>query len=136
MIDGQALFDAALVLAKSQAASSEDGKGVAAAALTDTGETLTGIWIDAMVDAACLCAETGPICDAHRSGQRIVASICVMWSAANDATVLAACGVCQERLAVFGTETLIGVGDDSDLGFEFRTLGDLRPSPWWDSIGR
>lgn len=68
MIDGQALFDAALVLAKSQAASSEDGKGVAAAALTDTGETLTGIWIDAMVDAACLCAETGPICDAHRSG--------------------------------------------------------------------
>ena len=87
-----------------------------------------------MVDSACLCAETGPICEAHRSGQSIVASICVRWTELEEVTVLAACGVCQERLAVFGTDVRIGLGDDSPRGFSFRTLGTLRPSPWWDSV--
>jgi len=112
--------------------SGESGEGVGAAALTASGETLTGVWIDAMVDSACLCAETGPICEAHRRGQRIVASICVRWTAPEDVRVLAACGVCQERLVVFGREVLVGVADDSVRGFSFRTLSDLRPAPWWE----
>ncbi len=111
------------------------GEGVAAAAFTDRGELLTGVWIEAMVDSACLCAETGPICEAHRTGRALTASICVHWTEATGATVLAACGVCQERLAVFGVDTAVGVADASDRGFRFATIAELRPSPWWLAIG-
>jgi cytidine deaminase len=131
--DDLVLFEAASVLAKREAARSRDGEGVAAAAMTESGQTLLGVWVDAMVDSACLCAETGPICEAHRTKQRIVASICVRWAEPDGATVLAACGVCQERLAVFGTGVRIAVRDESPRGFRFRPLSDLRPSPWWDA---
>lgn len=129
-----ALHDAAVTVAKEQARDEDDGEGVGAAALTDEGEILTGVWIDAMVDSACLCAETGPIAEAHRRGRRLTASICVRWTRSSGATVLAACGVCQERLAVFGSDVLIGVADPNERGVRFESLAALRPSPWWDSI--
>jgi cytidine deaminase len=87
-----------------------------------------------MVDSACLCAETGPIAEAHRMGRKLTASICVRWTHPSGASVLAACGVCQERLAIFGSETLIGVADLGKPGFRFRPLDELRPSPWWESV--
>jgi cytidine deaminase len=134
-----ALYQAAVVVAKEQAQRQADddaeGVGVGAAALTDDGEILTGVWIDAMVDSACLCAETGPISEAHRRGRKLTASICVRWSQSNGSTVLAACGVCQERLAIFGSDLLIGVADTAERGFRFEPLAALRPSPWWESRG-
>jgi cytidine deaminase len=130
----QSLFEAALVLAKEQAIADEDGEGVGAAALADDGAVLTGVWIDAMVDSACLCAETGPICEAHVTGRALVASICVRWAEGSGATVLAACGVCQERLAIFGTDLLIGLADPSTPGYRFAPLASLRPQPWWDAL--
>lgn len=132
--EAHSLFDVALTSAQEQAARADDGEGVAAAALTDVGTQLTGVWVDAMVDSACLCAETGPICEAHRTGQAIRASICVRWTQHSGASVLAACGVCQERLAVFGTEVLIGIPDPSTRGVRFATLAELRPAPWWETI--
>ena len=133
--DGEpALHDAAIAVAKEQAQHDADGEGVGAAALTDEGEILTGVWIDAMVDSACLCAETGPISEAHRRGRKLTASICVRWTRSLAATVLAACGVCQERLAIFGSDLLIGVADSAERGFRFESLAALRPSPWWESI--
>lgn len=125
------LFEAAVALAKLQA---DDGEGVAAAALTEAGHTLRGIWVEAMVDSACLCAETGPICEAQRTGDRIVASICVRWTEFDGPTVLAACGLCQERLAVFGVDVLVGVRDEGRRGFAFVPLRDLRPHAWWDAV--
>ncbi len=129
------LYEAAVAVATVQAEQDVDGEGVGAAALTDEGEILTGVWIDAMVDSACLCAETGPISEAHRRGRKLAASICVRWTRSSGATVLAACGVCQERLAIFGSELLIGVADSAERGFRFESLAALRPSPWWESIG-
>lgn len=136
--DGElALHQAAAAVAREQAQSDADadGEGVGAAALTDDGEILTGVWIDAMVDSACLCAETGPISEAHRRGRKLTASICVRWTQSAGPTVLAACGVCQERLAIFGSGLLIGVADSAERGFRFESLAALRPSPWWESIG-
>ncbi|MEJ7799477.1 MAG: hypothetical protein WKF60_03100 [Ilumatobacter sp.] len=130
----QSLFQAAAALAKVQAAQDSDGVGVAAAALTEDGTTLTGLWIDAMCNSACLCAETGPICDAHGTGRKLTASICVRWMESSGATVQAACGICQERLAFFGTGILIGVADNSERGFQFSPLAILRSSPWWDVL--
>ena len=132
--DTHALFDAALDVATRQAEQRTDSEGVGAAALTDDGMVLTGVWVEAMVDSACLCAETGPIAEARRTGRKLTASICVRWTQASGASVLAACGVCQERLAVFGSEILIGVADPDAPGFRFRPLAELRPSPWWESV--
>jgi cytidine deaminase len=78
-------------------------------------------------------AETGPICEAHRTGKTLTASICVRWTRASGASVLAACGICQERLAVFGSDLLVGVADSAEPGFRFGSLAALRPSPWWES---
>lgn len=65
--DEDALYEAALAVAIGQAEHDSDGEGVGAAGLTDDGSVLTGVWIDATVDRACLCAETGPIGEAHRT---------------------------------------------------------------------
>lgn len=59
-----------------------------------------------------LCAETGPICEACSLGKRVVALICVSGrSSDGDSFVLAPCGVCQERLALWGPDAEVGVGD-------------------------
>lgn len=129
----EALFALAAASAEAEARRSSDGEGVAAAARTEGGLDLAGVWIDAMVDSACLCAETGPICEAHRLHDPIVASVCVRWTEAAGAVVLPACGVCQERLAIFGTNVLVAVAHDDGVT-DYRTLEALRPSPWWDAI--
>jgi cytidine deaminase len=123
------LFDAASKLARDEASKSDTGEGVAAAAMASSGDVLLGVWIDAMVDSACLCAETGPICEAHRLGQQILATVCVRWRESDQATVLAACGVCQERLAYFGREVRVGVRSESPAGYDFVPLTELRPRP-------
>lgn len=111
----------------------EDGESIAAAALTESRQILLGVSVDAMVTSACLCAETGPICEAHRTSDRIIASICVRWTESERVMVLPACGVCQERLAVFGRDVLIGLPADDNRPFQFVPLVDLRPWPWWDA---
>ena len=127
------LYELASAAAKEEAQHASDGEGVAAAARTESGADLVGVWIDAMVDSACLCAETGPICEAHRTKDPIVASICVRWTESAGSVVLPACGVCQERLATFSTDVLVAVGRANDVT-DFRTLTELRPAPWWDAI--
>ncbi len=129
----ESLFELASEAAKEEALQSSDGEGVAAAARTESGVDLTGLWIDAKVDSACLCAETGPICEAHRTRDPVVASICVRWTESSGPVVLPACGVCQERLAVFGTDVLVAVAR-VEGATEYRTLKQLRPSPWWDAV--
>lgn len=124
------LFVAAADEAQAEAERYDDDEGVAAAALTSTGALLIGVCVDAMVDSACLCAETGPICEAHRRRDPIRASVCARWTPAGGAVVLPACGVCQERLAVFGDDVLIAV-EATDDGVVYAPLHTLRPHPWW-----
>lgn len=127
------LFALAAEAAEAEACRLGESSGVAAAAQTRSGAELVGVWIDAMVDSACLCAETGPICESHRMQDPIVASICVRWVKSSTPLVLPACGVCQERLAVFGTDVVVGVGRTSGVT-EYMTLEELRPFPWWDAL--
>ena len=130
----QQLYSTAATLARDhQAEFSDDGEGIAASALTESGQILSGVSVDAMVASACLCVETEPICTAHRTGDRIVASICIRWTESDGATVLPACGVCQERLVMFGRDVLVGLPADDHRPFRFVPLADLRPSPWWDA---
>src|SRR5690606_22038734 len=94
------------------------------AALTNTGKILTSVWVDAAVDGACLCCETGCICEAHKLGEKIVAIL----SLGGDGRVVSSCGICQERLASFGMETKIAI--PSENGHNFKSLRELRPDYW------
>lgn len=111
------------------------GDIIVAAARTKSGRVLTGVWCDARVDSATLCAETGPICQAHAMDDPIAASICI----ARDFTgvlyrVLPACGVCQERLAFWGLDVLIAIPGTKYGGIcDFLPLRELRPY-YWDEV--
>ena len=49
----------------------------AAAMYTDSGALLTSVYVDAPNPGGCLCCETGAICEAHKRGERVVATVCV-----------------------------------------------------------
>lgn len=132
-IDPEPLLQTAIDFAKRRLPT---GEAVTAAVMTDQGSIFTGIWNDASVDAATLCAETGPICQAHAAGEAVFASVCVARDFAEQPfRVLPACGICQERLAFWGLEVLIGVPGKAVADIcEFKTLRALRPCYWNDEM--
>ncbi|WP_213815951.1 cytidine deaminase [Glaciihabitans sp. dw_435] len=107
-------------------------EAVAAAVRLDDGSILTGIALDNFNAAMSLCAETGPICEAYTAGRRIIASICVSREDGREGvTVLAPCGACQERLALWGPDVRVGVSDpDQPEGWSSRSLVELNPFYW------
>ena len=107
------------------------GQAIAAAAITDKGTVLTSVWVDAACDAACLCAETGTIAEAHKLNEKIVEIICVSREMENEPfIILPACGICQERLAFFGPDLLIAVSKENEQTILTKTLKQLRPHYW------
>jgi cytidine deaminase len=107
-----------------------------AALKTETGRVLTSVWVEAAVDSACLCAETGAICEAHKLDERVIASACIYWEADIEKfKILPACGVCQERLAFWGLDVEIAVpSQEPGKTWQFCTLRQLRPFYWNDEI--
>ena len=125
----QPLIDAAMDLARSRFPT---GEAVAAALKTKSGRILTSVWIEARVDAANLCAETGAICEAHKFDDPVVASVCVSRLSERDPfEILPACGICQERLAYWGLGVQIAVpSEEGNGGWQAKTLHELRPHYW------
>jgi cytidine deaminase len=126
--------EALMAAARALLAGRAGDDAVVAAARTCSGRILTGVHVEARLDAASLCAEAGPICEAHRLGDPIAASLC-LWRErpGGPARVLPACGVCQERLAVWGMDVRVAVPLPD--GWGFRTLRELRPHDWADPTG-
>ncbi|MFI0470817.1 hypothetical protein ACH347_42730 [Saccharopolyspora sp. 5N102] len=77
-------------------------------------------------------AETGALCQAYTLDKRVTASVCVSkLPGAEGHPVLAPCGVCQERLALWGPDVEVAVADaDSPSGWSARTLRELNPFYW------
>jgi cytidine deaminase len=119
----QHLLDAAVALLESRGRD----VSVAAAAYLDDGEILTSVSVDNINAAATLCAETGVICRAYTLGKRITASACVA-KLDGRVVVLAPCGICQERLALWGPELQVAVADSG--GWATKTLAELNPVYW------
>ncbi|MCG8351598.1 MAG: cytidine deaminase [Chloroflexales bacterium] len=124
----QDLVDAAIALANKRYPS---GECIVAALRTHTGRILTSVYSEARVDSACLCAETGSICEAHKLGEIVTASVCLYRASESEPLrILPACGVCQERLAYWG----LAVPAPSNSGrlWQAKTLRELRPFYWDD----
>jgi cytidine deaminase len=125
----QALFDAAVE--QLHARWPGNGAGVAAAVYLADGSILTGVPLDNINPSMTLCAETGPICQANTTDKAIVASICVAQAARGEFHVLAPCGACQERLALWGPDVEVGVASaNSDAGWVSRALIEVHPHYW------
>lgn len=130
----QELVDAATALALQRFPT---GEAVAAALRTHTGRIITSVYCEARVDAACLCAETGAICEAHKLNERVVASVCIYRQSEHEAfRILAACGICQERLAFWGLDVEVAVpGNAPGQCWQAMTLRELRPFYWDGEAG-
>jgi cytidine deaminase len=126
----QSLVDAALRFGRDRFG--EDATYCVAALLTDKGRTLFSVYFEAVVEGACLCAETGAICEAEKLGEAVVASVCIGRSHAHSPPyVLPACGICQERLARWGLDVEIAVPVQAgSLEWTVQRLSELQPFHW------
>jgi cytidine deaminase len=104
----------------------------AAAVYLDDGTILTGVSLNNLNSAMTLCAETGPICRAYTENRQITASVCVNRAIGREQIlVLAPCGACQERLALWGPDLEVGVADPSaTAGWISRPLSEVNPFYW------
>jgi cytidine deaminase len=101
----------------------------AAAMRLDDGSIVTSTAPDAVNDAVALCHETGALCEAYKLGRSVVASVCLTQRSPGDFLVLAPCGVCQERLFLYGPAVEVGVGD-KDGSWRSVRLDELQPYHW------
>lgn len=112
------------------------GYAGAAAVRTDAGRIITSVAFDPPNACASLCHEAGAYCEANRIGARVVASVCVSRETPGGPfIILAPCGICQERLALWGPDVEVAVavlGRPSE--WECRTLAELRPHDWLRAV--
>jgi cytidine deaminase len=129
----QLLVDAAIEQALARFPSGYAG---AAAIRTDTGQVLTSVCFDPPNSGAGLCHETGAFCEANRLGERVAASVCVSRSeTGKQFLILAPCGICQERLALWGPDVEVAVavpGHPSQ--WQSKRLRDLQPHYWRNAV--
>ena len=125
----QPLIDAALQLAAQRWPNREAG---AAALLTATGRILTSTYAESPNPAACLCHETGAICEAHKLNEAVTASVYVSREDANAPfIILPPCGICCERLAFWGGEVEIAIPDSKNpTQWKMQTLREIMPHYW------
>ncbi|GAA1361973.1 cytidine deaminase [Arthrobacter rhombi] len=106
------------------------GDGVAAALALDDGSIVTSVGLDNFNAAVNLCAETGALCQAFTLDRAVTATACVA-RVGEDIVVLAPCGVCRERLALWGPDVQALVPDrDAPEGWEALSLAELNPHYW------
>ena len=125
----QELIDAAIAQALQRF---PEGYAGAAAAYTSDGDILTSVCLDTPNEIANLCHETGAICEANRRGVQIIAIACVSRAEGDsDFVILPPCGICQERLMLWGDGVQAAVPDPgSASGWVSKTLRKLQPHHW------
>ncbi|MEV6792390.1 cytidine deaminase [Streptomyces sp. NPDC051320] len=126
----QALVNAAIAQMNRRWPGDEDAG--AAAVYLDDGQILTSVALDNFNAGVTLCHEAGAFCQAYTLDRRVTASVCVNRVPEQGRTViLPPCGICQERLAVWGPGVEVGVPDPNDpTGWQARTLAEVNPYYW------
>ncbi len=108
---------------------------VVAGAYTEKGDVLFGVATDAFLNAACLCAETGPICEAQKLNLRLTAIVCIMREKPDSQYIfLTPCGLCQERLLYFGKSLTVVVPETDPTKWTVKKLGELHIHHWYNGL--
>ncbi len=103
----------------------------AAAMYTEDGQLLISTAPEAVNASVEICHETGAICEAHKLNKRVTATVCVSRDDAGNFLILTPCGVCQERLPVWGLEIEAAVPTDGDpTKWQMKRLKELQPYYW------
>lgn len=125
----QNLVDAAIAQAVERFPTGYAG---AAAIYTEDGQIFTSICFDTLNEIANLCHETGAYCEANRKNLHVTASVCVSRSTPGDEfIILTPCGICQERLALWGRQVEVAVPDmDNHSRWISKTLHQVQPHFW------
>lgn len=126
----QRLVDAAIHLMNTRFP--QDEEAGAAAMYTEDGEILTSVSPDIPNGAAALCHETGCICEAYKLEKKVTASVCVNRAANSDKVlILTPCGICQERLFMWGSDVEVAVPDPQDASkWVAKKLSEVQPYYW------
>ncbi|CAM5372160.1 cytidine deaminase [Streptomyces spiroverticillatus] len=126
----QELVDAALDQMNRRWPAGEPG-GAAAVRLADGG-ILTSVGLDNMNGGVTLCQETGAFIQAYTQDRTVVASVCVCRDdELSRVLILPPCGICQERLALWGPGVEVAVPHPADpTRWEARTLAEVNPYYW------
>lgn len=125
----QTLYNAAVKLAVARYPTDWSG---AAAMYTADGKILTSVYVDAPNSGVELCSETGCICEAHKFGVAITASIYISrLSEKEPFIILTPCGLCQERLAFWGGDVQVAVPNPEDATkWVSKSLREVQPFYW------
>ena len=131
----QRLVDAAVELMNRRWPVGEQGG--AAALYLDDGEILTSVCLDNINAGVVLCHEVGAMCQAYTLDRKVVASVCVGRDEGSSAVhIYAPCGICQERLALWGPDLHVGVADASTAqGWSSKALREVNPYYWATKFG-
>ncbi|MFJ4435953.1 cytidine deaminase [Streptomyces sp. NPDC088923] len=126
----QGLVDAAVELMDRRWPVGEPG-GAAAVRLADGG-ILTSVGLDNLHGSVALCQETGAFVQAYTQDRAVVASVCVCRDLEHGRVlILPPCGICQERLALWGPGVEVAVPREGDpTRWEPRTLAEVNPYYW------
>lgn len=126
----QALIDAATELMDHRWPAGEPG-GAAAVRLADGG-ILTSVGLDNLHGSVALCQETGAFIQAFTQDRAVVASACVCRDLERSRVlILPPCGICQERLALWGPSVEVAVPQEGDpTRWQARTLAEVNPYYW------
>lgn len=98
---------------------------------TADGEILLSTSPAALNESVILCHEVGALCEAYAKNKVITATVCASRLDEGSIRIFAPCGLCQERLMVYGQDVECAVAkDDEPSAWEMRTLGQLQPYYW------
>ena len=106
------------------------GWGGCAVMRTEDNQYLISVYFDSPNDSACLCMETGAMCEAQKLDLKITHSLCMSRKTETDELViLTACGICQERLRYWGDKVKVAVSNCENV-IQFKMLKELTPFYW------
>jgi len=130
----QKLIDAAMDFLNKRFPGKEGG---VAAMYTEDGEILLSSSPDTLNESTTLCHEVGALCEAYKKDKKITATVCIArFPHDGPVIILAPCGICQERLMIYGDAVECAVAAEHDpTQWEPRTLKELQPYHWRHAIG-
>jgi cytidine deaminase len=112
------------------------GEG-AAAMYTEDGEILISTALEVPAGSSvALCHEVGAMCEAYAKDRKITATVCVSREPDGRMIVLPLCGVCKERMWLWGGDVEVAVPrEDDTTQWRAMTLRELDPFYWGRFVG-
>lgn len=97
---------------------------------TEDKQFLISTALESFNAAACLCMETGAMCEAQKYNLKVTHSLCLSRENENETPkILTACGICRERLRYWGDGVKIAISNPENKVI-FKTLKQLDPCYW------